>query len=151
MGMSDPLTQAQNPQGTQNKNDDRAGAAVAPAVVSSIAQSPPVATQPQSHMSASGKEKGVPTQERNAPMEVAASAATIETEPIPEDVEAWMEKVGGESSQVSQDLPAVQVPPPAPTQTTPSVPVFVLPLGEQEMQIGLHAGVNDSIRWLATW
>jgi hypothetical protein len=35
-----------------------------------------------------------------------------------------------------------------PVQTTPTV---VLPLTDQQIEVGLHQGITDSMRWLAVW
>ncbi len=133
--------------------DDRSSGSVAPALVQTIAASPPVASEPQPQTSSRNKEKGSIAVSETAPIvEVGTSTSGVEQEVIPEAVEAWMQKVGEEEAQVKLDtLPSVQVPPPAPQTSTSSQPVFVLPLGQEEMQLGLHASVNDSIRWLATW
>ena len=131
-------------------SDDRTQVAVAPSLVQGIAQSTVVAaSQPQ--MGGSGKEKGSISSETVPIIEVGNTGA-LEKEPLPAEVESWMEKVGQEEAQIKlENLPPVQVPPPAPATSTPAQPIFVLPLGEQEMQLGLHSSINDSIRWLATW
>ncbi len=138
--MSDP---ALTPQPPQMNNS------AAATIVQSIASAPPVPPQPQ--VSARAKEQVVPS-ETTTMVETAQVKATPETEPIPPEVEAWMEKVGGAAEEVNLDnLPPVEVAPPTTQAPASSPPAFVLPLGEAEMQAGLHAGVNDSIRWLATW
>lgn len=151
--MSDTATSSPIPQVTpqQPQSDaDRAAGAVAPSLVQSIAQTQPVVVVPQ--VGSSNKEKGGISSEATPIVEVNTGAGAIETEPIPEAVEAWMEKVGHDTSEIKLDtLPPVQVPPPAPVNQTSAQPVFVLPLGQEEMKMGLHASVNDSIRWLATW
>ena len=151
--MSDPLISPSVSQVNQSQPtpiSDRSVGAVAPTLVQSIAQSPPVVPVPQ--VGSSQKEKGGITTESVPIVEVHTGASAIEVEPIPEAVEAWMEKVGQDDAQIKlENLPPVQVPPPAPSDQVSAQPVFVLPLGKEEMQMGLHASVNDSIRWLATW
>lgn len=84
--------------------------------------------------------------------EVNTGAAALEREPIPPEVEAWMEKVGQPTRDTAMDnLPQVQLTPKTPTPSAPSGPMYVLPLGEQELSEGMKAGLNDSFRWLATW
>lgn len=140
---------ADQPQITTTPQGDTQATA-AQAIVKSIASAPPV--QPEPQVSARAKELAVPSTEVSA-QEVTTGAQAIEQEPIPPEVEAWMEKVGTahEPSAVS-NLPKVQLPEPsAPKLPTSSLPAFVLPLGENEMKVGMNASVNDSIRWLATW
>jgi len=155
--MSDQSVPPVTPQAVQSPapvvSDDRSGGSVAPALVQTIAQSPQVVPEPQPQISSRNKEKGSTAISESAPIvEVGAGIGGVEEEKIPEAVEAWMEKVGEEEAQVKLDtLPSIQVPPPAPQMGSSSQPVFVLPLGQEEMQLGLHASVNDSIRWLATW
>ncbi len=131
--------------------DDRVGGVAAPTLVQSIALTPSPPVTPQ--IPSGSKEKSAVAASETTPLvEVSTGASALEKEPIPPEVEAWMDKVGQETAEVKlETLPSVQVPPPLPTQSSSLQPQFVLPLGEQEMQMGLHASVNDSIRWLATW
>lgn len=151
--MSDvPVTPVQSVPPSQSANaDDRVGGVAAPTLVQSIALTPPSSATPQ--VPSGSKEKGAVAVSETVPLiEVSTGASALEKEPIPPEVEAWMDKVGQEAAEVKlETLPSVQVPLPPPTQGFSSQPQFVLPLGEQEMQMGLHASVNDSIRWLATW
>ncbi len=145
--------QTTNPtQVTPQVADDRAVGAVVPSVVKSIASSPPAApAQPQTPSRA--KELGSAAVSESAPIiEVSTGAATIEQEPIPPEVQAWMEKVGSRGEEIKLDnLPAVQVQPPAAPAPQGSKTAFVLPLGEAELKSGMNASVNDSIKWLAVW
>jgi hypothetical protein len=153
--MSDQSANSPLPQANQTANvvsDDRAVGAVVPSVVKSIASSPPVTQQPEPQTPARAKEMGSQSSESSPLLEVNTGAAAIEQEPIPEEVEAWMEKVGGQGETTKlENLPAVQVSAPAKQPVASSSQAFVLPLGEAEVDRGNKASVNDSIKWLATW
>lgn len=139
--MSDPAQTTTSPQ-------DNAQATAAQAVVKSLASAPPV--QPEPQVSARAKELAPPSEV--TVQEVATGAQAIEQEPIPPEVEAWMEKVGESSPAAGiTNLPKVELPTaPAPAVTASST-AFVLPLGREELESGSKASVNDSIRWLSEW
>lgn len=76
----------------------------------------------------------------------------VEKEPLPPEVSSWMQKVERESAELDLDaLPPIQIPTVTTTDQTPAKDVFILPLGSQDFAIGLHANVNQSLRWLVTW
>lgn len=126
-----------------------------PTILQSIANTTPAVsmTPADPQMPARAKETGsVSVAETAAIQEVASGDSAIEQEPIPAEVEAWMQKVGqtAESPKLEQ-LPQVQVTAPVLAPKVPSKTMFVLPLGEAEVKQGLHASINDSVKWLATW
>lgn len=149
--MADQPQTTNPPQANPPVTDDRAVASVAPSVVQSIASAP--APQPEPQTPARAKELGSTSAPETTPLiEVSPGAASLEQEPIPPEVEAWMEKVGPKGEQVKlENLPAVQVQAPTATPAGGSQPAFILPLGEEELKKGSQASVNDSIRWLTTW
>jgi hypothetical protein len=157
-GMSDqvlPTVPQQNvpPVATPSLSGDRvvspAPSAIAQPVVNAVANSIPAMPTPQGP---SFKEsKPFLSSEAGSVIETASGESAIEKEPIPEEVEAWMEKVNQE--QAAEKLPQIELPPAPVTPTTPQVAssLYVLPLGKMELDKGKHASVNDSIHWLAAW
>lgn len=150
--MSDQVLPPTTPVGTTPVADDRnlasAAQAIAAPIANVVAAAPPVPPQPQVP---SFKESKPYLSSETAPIETATGESAIEKEPIPEEVEAWMEKVG--QAESLPNLPKVELPP-TPPQAPPAAPaqsVYVLPLGELEVKQAMHASVNDSIKWLATW
>lgn len=125
-----------------------ASGVVAQTVLSQAAQAPVSVPSPQSP--SSSKEAKVLSSESPLYIETVGAEA-IEKEPIPEEVEQYIEKVETNVEApppeiVVADKTAVQ-----PTGTYAAQPVFVLPLGEVEMKQGFHKGIHESIRWLSTW
>lgn len=143
------MSDAPNAPSVPSQTDDRNVTPVSQGGQFTSVTPPSGPSEPQ--VPARAKEQAVPS-EKITFLEASPGIGTLESEPIPPEVEAWMEKVGSETSEVKLDsLPPVQVSPPTPKSTSSSQTTFVLPLGEEEMKLGMKADVNDSIHWLATW
>ena len=134
-------------QPTANVADDRV--ALAQPVVQAVAQVP---VTPLAPSAPSGKEKIV-VPDSLAPFEVVGTDA-IEVEPIPPEIESWMEKVAHSAEKtdvgVKVELPSQPTITPVSSQSA-AKNVYVIPLGKLELNKGLHAAVTESVRWLATW
>lgn len=132
--------------------DDRTVVPLASTFVAQAATTP-VAVQQQSAAPASAKEKGAFGAGETVPfVEMNTSQSGVENEPLPPEVESWMEKVShsvdvADAKNIVLSQPKAQ----AVSATPPAQTVFVVPLGEDEFKMGLHASVKDSVRWLAVW
>lgn len=121
--------------------------AVAGPVVQAVASTPP----PQSALTSKGKEVGPVSSELAGFVEVAGADA-FEKEPLPAEVASWMEKVSRDNSDSKPpEIVIADKTAQAPTGHYANQPVFVLPLGEVQIQQGLSKSVGDSVRWLSTW
>lgn len=127
------------------------GPTVPPQIANSvIAQTATISPQP---VASSGRTKeAIGGSDEKTPFIDVVGSDAIELEPLPPEVEKWMEKVNrGEESPQLQEVVIADKNTSVSTGTFARQPVFVLPLGEEELKTGQHASINDSIRWLATW
>ncbi len=133
--------------------DDRTVVPLASTFVAQAANAPVVQQQVASATPASAKEKGGFGAGETVPfVEVNAGSSGVENEPLPPEVESWMEKVSHSVDVAdAKNIVLSQPKAPAAQPVPPAQTVFVVPLGEDEFKMGLHASVKDSVRWLAVW
>lgn len=140
----DPSTQPQvTPPSDQVQN--------ASALAQPIVQAASTVAQPEPQTPSRAKETGPATSNELAAFVEVVGNDSIEKEPLPPEVSSWMEKVNRDTS--GEKPPEIVVPTEShiASQGAPSTPLFVLPLGESEMNSGLHQGVGNSVRWLSEW
>lgn len=128
--------------------------AVAPSVMASHANADPtsLASKQTTAISLGKKELGSLKATEMPPVSELGGTAGVEKEPLPPEVSSWMQKVEQENAELNlETLPPIQVPNVAASNQVPQKDMFILPLGSQDFAIGLHANVNQSLRWLVTW
>lgn len=142
----DPTVTPQVPPLPTDQNSPQANA-----LAGQVIQATSTAQAPVQQVSSKAKEAGPISAEVSPTIEVVGTDA-IEKEPLPPEVASWMEKVNRDNSgEKPAEIVIADKTAQAPTNHYSSQPVFVLPLGENEYKQGMHASVNDSIRWLAQW
>lgn len=123
---------------------------MAQSVVAAASNLTPTQVTPQTP--ARAKESGPAVSNELAGYVEVVGSDSIEKEPLPPEVSSWMEKVSRDTS--GEKPPEVVV---ANSNMPPTVDpgvsrqVFVLPLGEAELEKGLHQSVKNSVRWLSEW
>lgn len=137
----DPTTQPQvTPQDSPT--------ALAPQIVNVASTQQP----PSPQVPARAKETGPATSNELAGFVEVVGSDSIEKEPIPPEVASWMEKVSRDTSGEKPPEIVIATPTTPPTASGGTkANVFVLPLGEQELEAGKRQGVSNSVRWLSEW
>lgn len=114
---------------------------------------PPSPTQPSPPVSGSmAKEVAPPINKNIHQPETAPIIEIKETEPLPPEVEGWLQKLDQEGDiqlpqPITDDGNVLLSEPPGQTLA----PKIILPLTKSGVQAGLKTKVTDSAKWLANW
>lgn len=130
-------------------NSDAGVAQNNPAAPTSAVNAPTGNTLPVSVTTGVGKE-GSPI--------IVESHETISEVTTEVEIPTEVEKAGVVSFKETIELPpdmknlgVTQIGPSAPIQSAPPLPQVDLPISDSQVVVGLHAGIGNAFRWLATW
>jgi hypothetical protein len=120
-----------------------------------LAQAQLPATPPPTPVSLPHKEAAPITTPETTPIvpETTKLVEVSETEPLPEEVEGWLQKLGQEGD-IKLDKPITHdgnVLLASPTEAQTIKEKIVLPMSQSGVQQGLTQKVTTSARWLAEW
>ncbi len=143
----DPTTQPQVTSQQQVAQEAQPTALAQPMVTAALTQSQQVPQVP-----ARAKETGPATSNELAGYVEVVGGDSIEKEPLPPEVASWMEKVSRDTTGEKPPEIVIASPPQSVGDTTSaSSQVFVLPLGEEDLEKGKRQSVSNSVRWLSEW